>query len=110
MAFDDRDFRDIPVPTIPELIEARERMDAGLRRVLPKLFDHSGDVGGVVPPPLDADKAKRISSNLLDAQAAIRVAAFGIPLEGEEALHRKLNALVNQIDDIGAVLSERFER
>ncbi len=108
MSFDHKDFRDVPVPATNELLEARERMDAGLRLACPHLFDRTREAQGSIPPPLDAEVAKRVSSKLLDAQADIRAAAFEIPLEGEIQLHKQLNALVNQIDDIGAVLAERF--
>lgn len=90
-----------------ELIEARERTDAGIRLACPYLFDREKSAS-FVPPALDSESAQRVSSKLLDAEVAIKAAGREIPLEGEQALHKQLNGLVNQIGDIGAVLAERF--
>jgi hypothetical protein len=107
MAFDDHDFRAIASPTQEELIDARERTDAGMRLAFPHLFDRS-DPPPFVPPPLDAEAEKRVSSKLLDAQAAIHEAAMEVPLEGEPTLHERFNALRTELDYIAVSLTERF--
>lgn len=98
-------------PTIMELIEARERADGGLRLAVPMLFDGLGaDPAPVVtvnPPEVDHDTAKLVGGELLDARLAVEGAGKGLPLEGHVDLHLRFNALINEIDRIGAILAER---
>ena len=93
-------------PTIEELVEARERTDAGMRLAFPHLFDRL--MPPAAPEPLNAEAAARVGAQLLDAQAAILTAAAQVPLEGEELLHSSFNQLINQLDGIGRALAERF--
>lgn len=65
MGFEDHDFREVPVPSNEELIEARERADRGLRLAFPELTERLS----VAQPQPDLDPeeaAKRAGSDLLD--------------------------------------------
>jgi hypothetical protein len=95
-------------PTINELIEARERADAGLRLAMPQLAERLG-VGEdhPEPEPIAAEAFERTGSDLLDIRAALVVAGARFPLKGHVAIHQALNGLVNGVDDLAALLSER---
>src|ERR1044072_142696 len=95
-------------PTVSDRAEALERAENGDRLALAMLLSQPD-----APPAaevLDAAAAKEVASFLLTARESALEAAKKIPLNGHLALHRKLNELVNTIDDIGAVLAERYER
>ncbi len=100
-------------PKIEELIEARERMDAGLRLALPQLAERIG-IGSkeVAAPeekaPVDHATATKVGTRLLDAHKAVMEAAVELPLDGQVDLHLALNGLVNEIDRIAGELAERW--
>jgi len=60
------------------------------------------------PAPIDPDDARKTGSDLLDVRAALVVAAARIPLDGNEDLHLRFNELVNQVDGLGLLLSDRW--
>jgi hypothetical protein len=98
-------------PTINELIEARERADAGVRLAMPKLAEQL-DLGGgqaEADPAAAEEAAQRTGPDLLDVRAALIVAAARFPLS-DEALHKAFNDAVNRVDGIGAMLAERHAR
>jgi hypothetical protein len=98
-------------PNVSNLAEALEQVDNGRRLALAMEQELLAQVArgeGFIPEALNPESAKRIGSKLLDAQGAILAAAYEVPLEGETHLHSQFCALLKQLDDIGAVLSERF--
>lgn len=90
--------------------EAMERVDNGERLALAMEQEMMAavELPAYVPPPLDDEAANRMSSKLLDAQGNIISAAHEVPLEGEAGLHRQLRSALKQLDEIAAVLAERF--
>jgi hypothetical protein len=91
-----------------ELIEARERADAGLRLALPQFME---SLDAHDPPssqePVSKEAYKRTGSDLLDIRAALIVIGRRYPLEGYGDIHGTVNDLVNRVDHLGSVLSER---
>lgn len=108
----DREKRRLAAPTDAELIEARERTDAGVRLAMPALAERVG-LGAAqseADPDPDAEKAAhRTGPDLLDIRAALIVAAARFPLS-DEALNKAFNDAVNRVDGIGAMLAERHAR
>jgi len=99
------------VPNPTDRAEALEQVDNGRRLAVAMEQELLAQVArgeGFIPGALDAESAQRIGSKLLDAQGAILAAAYEVPLEGETHLYKQFCALLKQLDDIGAVLSERF--
>jgi hypothetical protein len=95
-------------PTINELIEARERADAGLRLAMPQLAERLGaGEPDPEPEPIAAEAIERTGSDLLDIRAALMVAAGRFPLKDNDEIHGWINALVNGTDALAALLSER---
>ena len=95
-------------PKLEELIEARERMDAGLRLAFPQLTER---IGTRPEPdekePVDHEVAAAVGAGLWDAKAAVMEAAVALPLTQQD-LHLALNGLVNEIDRITGELAERW--
>lgn len=101
------------VPNVSDRAEALEQVDNGKRLAVAMEQELLAQVArgeGFIPEALDRDSAQRISSKLLDAQGHILAAAYEVPLKGEAHLHKQFCALLKQLDDIGAALSERFGR
>lgn len=107
-----REKRRLAAPTDAELIEARERTDAGVRLAMPELAEQLG-IGAAQPDPdpklTPEEAAHRTGPDLLDIRALLIVAAARFPLS-DEALHMAFNDAVNRIDGIGAMLAERHAR
>jgi hypothetical protein len=99
------------VPNVTDRADALEQVDNGRRLALAmeqELLAQVAQGEGFIPEALNPESAERIGTKLLDAQGHILAAAYEVPLEGEVHLHKQFCALLKQIDDIGAVLSERF--
>jgi len=93
-------------PTIDQLVDARERTDAGMRLALPHLFERPAPA----PEPVvevDAETAQAIGVDLGEAAQKVIHAGMHLGLEEHPDLHLRLNAIVNEINDFGAVLAER---
>lgn len=101
MAFDARDLR------ASDHAEAMERLDNGERLAL-SMAQRVMAIGESEPEPIDEETAKKTGSDLLDIRAALIVASGRIPLAGNDDLHKPLNAMVNEIDRLGTVLSDRW--
>jgi len=102
-------FSDLNGVPISQLIDARERTDAGVRLAMPQLAEQIG-LGGAhpegTPPEIEADDARRAGVAL--GKCREQAIAAALPLSFEQSdLHLRLNALVNEIDRIGAILAER---
>jgi hypothetical protein len=94
-------------PTINQLIEARERADAGIRLAMPQLAEQLGGVPEGEPDRISPEAFERTGSDLLDIRAALVVAGARFPLKGHEAIHQAINGLINGTDDLASLLSER---
>ena len=98
-------------PTHEDLVEAMERMDAGHRLAFPKLFDRFDGLGADPEPEpaveIDADVVYIIGAELSDGREAILNAGRCLPLAGNQDIHLRLNALVDEVDDLASILAER---
>jgi hypothetical protein len=98
-------------PNVPDYAEALEQADAGIRLALPQFAERVGI--GQAPAPtetpaeIDEATAALVGGDLLETRTSIMAAAEHLPLEGCVDLHLRFNALVNEVDRIGAVLAER---
>lgn len=95
--------------TDAELVEAAERMDAGLRLAVPMLFDGLGPdpVASPTSAEIDGDIADYVAGELSDAREAVLGAGKGLPLEGNIDLHLRFNSVINEIDRAVSILAER---
>lgn len=90
-----------------EQAEAMERLDNGDRDAWTAVR-RAMAIAKEQPEPIDPQVAKRTGSDLLDIRAALLVIAKRIPPEGNKDIHLRLNGLVNEVQDLGTVLSERW--
>jgi hypothetical protein len=95
-------------PSIEELIEARDRTDAGLRLALPQLFDDVEPQKAEAPASIDHETAKEIGNDLLEVQGAVSRIALALPLKGHMDIHLALNGMGNEVDRLLALVSERW--
>lgn len=107
MAFVNR-RKQAPLETTDEkLVEAREMADAGLRLVLPQLFEQVEEAPDT-PEPVAHEDATVIGTELLAIKESVTRMGVRLPLEGYKDLHLAFNGLLNEVDRIGAVLAERW--
>jgi hypothetical protein len=94
---------------VSQLIEARERTDAGVRLAMPQLAEQIG-LGAPhpkeTPPAIEPEAVDQSGAALGRGREAVMAAALPLPLEHED-IHLRINAVVNEIDRIGAILAER---
>jgi hypothetical protein len=103
--------RSLTPPSEQELLEARERADAGFRLALPHLAERLGlgaKEAAQTKATIDHQTATRVGTKLLEAHEAVMDAALELPLEGQMDLHLAFNGLVNELDRISQVLAERW--
>lgn len=94
-----------------ELIEARERMDAGLGRAFPQLLERLADGGDEAvcdKHAIDHETASAVGRELLNARQAIFNAAKALPLKPQTDLHLAFNGLINEIDRLAGEVAERW--
>jgi hypothetical protein len=98
-----------PNITDADLIEAREQADAGLRLAFPQLAERAV-AGAKVPGTaiMEARVAEAISDRLASARQELIGAMKLADLAEDRALHVDLGERVNGLDDLGAVLAERW--
>jgi len=96
---------------VSELIEARERTDAGVRLAMPQLAEQLGVAAPASPAEAPAEigeeEAGAVGRALDGAREKVQEAGVALPLEGHIDLHLRFNAVINEIDRIGAILAER---
>lgn len=106
----DKEFPLPADPTLPEMADALERLDAGQRLALPMYREllaraaapSSEDSG------FDQEIAEGISERLKAARTEFISAMKLADLSGDRGVHVCLGEFVNEIDDFGAVLAERW--
>lgn len=102
----------VPIePTLEQLVEAREQVDAGLRLAFPQL--HEQIAAGVQGAPadkkaVDHEIATEVGTKLLDARKAIMDAGVALPLDGQVDLHLAFSGLLNEIDRVTGELAQRW--
>ena len=100
--------KDDPEPSCSPTVafaDALERLDNGDRLAL-AMGQRVMAIAEPQPEPIDEETAKKTASDLLDIRAALVVAAARIPLDGNKDLHLRLNGLLNEVDDLGVLLSD----
>lgn len=97
-------------PSIQELIEARDRADGGVRLAMPSLFDGLG--GAAEREPLDPEVAAAVVADLATMReegiAAMKQLDRCRDQDGAADLHVRVGRIVNGIDDLSALLVERW--
>jgi hypothetical protein len=97
----------VPVePTLDQLAEAREGEENGKRLAVPSLIEELS-IGAYLQDQ-DDQAADEQREAVLDARAGLIRLGATIPLDDEHThLHRRVNDLVNGLDDLRAMLAER---
>jgi hypothetical protein len=88
---------------ISDLIEARERADAGLRLAFPQLVESL--TPQLPAPELTTEDANAIGYRMGNARADLIEAMKVADVCGERELHMRLADLVNQVDELAGMLS-----
>lgn len=101
----------VPNITDAELVEAREQADAGLRLAFPQLAERASSPEVAERQPLNPETAERVADDLATGRGELMAALKRLDLDREQDgaadLHLRIGAVVNELDDISALLAER---
>lgn len=97
-------------PSLAELMEARERADAGIRLAMPQLAERIGisDPEPEVPADPGPIFAIKVIDHLREARIEFREALMDADRMGDWALHMELAKRTADLDDFLEVLGERW--
>lgn len=96
-------------PTLEELVEAREQMDAGLRLAFPMLTEQVASEPAKPRPTISHEEGTAAAHELLNAEDALRKAARAVALEGNITFHLHLNVALNELREAGSELTDGWE-